>query len=464
MKLIIYQFQVYSKLTILIVILNLFSITTYGQKNQSPNILIMMADDWNWPHLPGIEEPNIKTPTFDWLREEGVTFQNAFVDSPSCTPSRAALLTGRHPWELETGVNLWGALPAKFEVYPDLLEEAGYTTGYSGKGWGPGRLEETGRSRNPAAATKYKNFEEFYAVKDPSKPFSFWFNTGDPHRPYEWKSGIRSGKKTKNVVVPPIWPDTENVRIDLLDYFTEVERYDTWCGKIIEFLRDQGELDNTIIIMTGDNGMPFPRAKMTLYDLGTHVPLAIRWPGTIEKGRVVTDMVSLSDLAPTFLEIAGVQTPKSMSSSSLLQILTSKKSGLIEPDRTQVFSSLEQHCGRYPRRAIQTHDYLFIRNYETERPINLCRAYWEGDKGYSPTWLELKELDPQSEMFQRVDGPLPEEELYSLKDDPYQLNNLASDPAFSKKKNELRNRLEKEQNDTKDPRVLGTYEAVFYPK
>lgn len=458
------RFKRCNKAVSLVTIFCLFISVVQGQKKQTPNILIMMADDWNWPHLPGIEEPNINTSTFDWLREEGVTFQNAFVDSPSCTPSRAALLTGRHPWELETGVNLWGALPAKFQVYPDLLEEAGYTTGYSGKGWGPGRLEETGRSRNPAAAAKYKNFEEFYVEKDPKKPFLFWFNTGDPHRPYEWQSGIRSGKKTKDVIVPPIWPDTEKVRIDLLDYLTEVERYDTWCGKIIEFLKEKGDLDNTIILMTGDNGMPFPRAKMTLYDLGTHVPLAIRWPDTIEKGRLVTDMVSLSDLAPTFLETAGIEPPKSMSSKSILSILQSKKSGLIDPNRTQVFSSIEQHCGRYPRRAIQTHDYLYIRNYETERQINLCRGYWEGDKGYSPTWVALKELDPESEMFLRVDGPLPAEELYRLKDDPYQMSNLANDPAFAKTKNELRDRLKKEQKATKDPRILGTYEEIFYPK
>ena len=427
-----------------------------------PNILIMMADDWNWPHLPGVAEPNIETPTFDWLRREGITFRQAFVDSPSCTPSRAAFLTGRHPWELETGVNLWGALPATFHVFPELLEKSGYTTGYSGKGWGPGRLNETGRTHNPAGKVRSKDFQEFYRGKPSGKPFCFWFNTGDPHRPYAWQSGRKSGKRPQDVAVPPLWPDNEVVRDDLCDYLFEVERFDSVCGKMVAFLKEKGEIDNTLILMTGDNGMPFPRAKMTLYDLGTHVPLAMRWPAVIGKGRVVEDMVSLSDLAPTFLEIAGVVPPSSMTSRSLLPLLRSKKSGLIDASRMQVFSSLEQHCGRYPRRAIQTHDFLYIRNYETDRPINLCREYWEGESGYSPTWIALKELDASSEMFLRVAGRLPSDELYRLSDDPFQLNNLAEVSKFASVRQRLRSRLEKEQISTADPRILGTFEEVFY--
>jgi uncharacterized sulfatase len=421
-----------------------------------------MADDWNWPHLPGIDEPNIDTPTFDWLCKEGVMFRQAFVDSPSCTPSRAAFLTGRHPWELETGVNLWGALPSKFQVFPELLEKAGYATGYSGKGWGPGKLEETGRSQNPAGSARYRSFQEFYDTRPAGKPFYFWFNTGDPHRPYAWKSGLKSGKRPEDAVVPPIWPDNEKVRNDLCDYLFEVEKYDEACGKIVAFLREKGELDNTLILMTGDNGMPFPRAKMTLYDLGTHVPLAIRWPQVVGKGRKVDDMVSLSDLAPTFLELAGIDPPVSMSSRSIVPILKSRKSGQIDPARKQVFSSLEEHCGRYPRRAIQTPKYLYIRNYETERPINLCRSYWEGSSGYSPTWIALKGLDSSSIMFQRVAGRLPDEELFYLPDDPYQLNNLADDPKSEAVKQRLKMQLKNEQKSTGDPRITGNFEEVFY--
>jgi len=441
-----------------------------------PNILILMADDWNWPQSEGVTDPNILTPTFDRITEEGVYFSNAFVNSPSCTPSRAAMLTGMHAWMLETGVHLWGALPEKFETYTDALERAGYLVGYSGKGWGPGYLEESGRSYNPAgrivvgpepgrnwdSPDRVTSLEAFLALRAEGQPFHFWLNTSEPHRPYEWQSGVCRGMQLEAVVVPPTLPDTDETRTDLADYYYEVEQFDLVAGDLIAYLEETGELDNTIVVMTGDNGMPFPRAKMTLYDLGTRVPLAVRWPDQVVGGRVVEDFVTLADLAPTFLEVAGIEPLPAMSAQSFLPALESGASGLLDPERIRVFSSIELHCGRYPMRAIRTSEYLYVRNYEPERPINVCAEYWESEAGYSPTWVSVLALDSASAMRQRIIGKRPAEELYDLSADPFQLHNIADDAGYASVRGLLASELEAELRRTGDPRVEGLHEEVFY--
>lgn len=208
--------------------------------------------------------------------------------------------------------------------------------------------------------------------------------------------------------------------------------------------------------------MPFPRAKMTLYDLGTKVPLAIRWPEKVKSGRIVDDFVSLPDLAPTFLEAAGSKPPVAMSAKSILDILYSERSGWIDPERNRVFSSIELHCGRYPMRAIRTQDYLYIHNYEPKRPINLCIDYWESEAGYSPTWVALAALPPENEIYQRAVGKRPREELYFIKNDLFQLHNLAQDPEYAELKATLSKELEAKLRDTQDPRIMGRHDEIFY--
>ena len=444
--------------------------------NTRPNILILMADDWNWPHAEEVSDSNLKTPTFERIAREGIRFRNAFVSSPSCTPSRASLLTGLHPWQLETGVHLWGALPAKFQTYTDLLEAAGYLVGYSGKGWGPGYLEDSERSYNPAgkivvgpepgrpwdSSDRVETFEEFLSRRESNQPFHFWFNTSDPHRPYESMSGINQGMKLEDVIVPPTLPDTQATRIDLTDYYYEVERFDSEAGKLIHHLEDTGELENTIVVMTGDNGMPFPRAKITLYDLGTKVPLVIRWPPRIQKGRVVDDFVTLSDLAPTLLEAANLKPIEQMSATSFLNTLEATENGLINDARTRVFTGIELHCGRFPIRSIRTTEYLYVRNFEPDRSVALCRDYWESDSGHSPTWLSVKLLPKNSKMYQRIAGQRAREELYDIRRDKYQLNNLALEPEFESIRTDLWLELQTKLQETKDPRIEGNHEEIFY--
>ena len=282
-----------------------------------PNILLAIADDWGFPHAGTYGDPVVKTPAFDRLAREGIVFNQAYISSPSCTPSRAALLTGQWHWRLEESANLWSTLQTKFPVYPDLLEEAGYFVGHTGKAWGPGRLEPGGRTRNPAGP-EFESFAEFLDARPAQQPFCFWFGTQDPDRPYEIGSGEAAGMDLDAIRLPACLPDSGEVRSDVADYYFEVQRFDSDVGELLQELENRDELESTMIIMTGDHGMPFPRAKGNLYDIGTRVPLVIRWSDRIESARHSDDLVSLTDLAPTILELAGVRVSEVITGKSLI--------------------------------------------------------------------------------------------------------------------------------------------------
>ena len=456
-----------------------------GASKKRPNILFCLADDWSWPHASIAGDKVVKTPTFDRVARQGVLFENAFVSSPSCTPSRGAILTGQWHWRLEEGGNLWSTLPAKFPVYPDLLEEAGYHVGFTRKGWAPGRDAPGGRKRNPAGP-QYKSFEEFMEARPKGKPFCFWFGSQDPHRAYKWQSGIKSGMKLKDVEVPACFPDSEEVRTDICDYYWEVQRFDTQVGELLKMLEQAGELDNTLVVISGDNGLPFPRCKSNLYDTGTNVPLAACWPAAVKGGRIVEDFISLTDLAPTFLEAAGLKPTAQMTAKSFLSILTSGKSDRVDATRDHVLTGKERHVvcqetgtGGYPMRAIRTHDFLYIRNFKPERwpagapkgyakptEINVARPlgthYGYGDVDAAPTksyMLKYRDDPKVKRLFELGFGKRPAEELYDLNKDPDQLNNVAGQPGYAKVKKKLADALMAELKATKDPRVLGKGDA-----
>ncbi|HEO70478.1 MAG TPA: hypothetical protein ENN80_04390, partial [Candidatus Hydrogenedentes bacterium] len=299
---------------------------------ERPNILFAIADDQSWCHTSIAGDPVVKTPTFDRIAREGVLFEHAFCSSPSCTPSRGAILTGQDFWRLEEGASLWSHLPAKFPVYPELLAESGYRVGHTRKGWGPGQLKPGGRDVNPAGP-RYKDFEAFLDKTPADKPFCFWFGSTDPHRTYEVGSGAASGMDPDAVNVPPFLPDAPEVRSDILDYLFEIQRFDREVGELLALLNRRGLLETTLVVMTSDNGMPFPRAKANIYDYGVHMPLAVRWPGVIKAGRVIHDFVSFADFAPTFLEAAGLQPTHDMTGKSLMALLASEKEGWFDPQR-----------------------------------------------------------------------------------------------------------------------------------
>lgn len=427
-----------------------------------PNILVIIADDWAYPHAGVYGDRVVKTPNFDRVAREGVLFRNAFAAAPSCTPSRASLLTGRAVHQLAEGGNLWGFLPSRFEVYPDRLESAGYVVGHTRKGWGPGNFEAGGRTRNPAGP-QFASFDEFYRQAPKDKPFCFWFGSNDPHRPYEKGTGAQSGMKLEEVVVPAFLPDTPEIRSDLLDYYYEVERVDREAGAIIMMLERAGQLDNTLIIWTGDNGLPFPRAKANLYDGGTHVPLAVRYPGKVKDGRTLDEFVVLTDLAPTLLEAAGLKPAPEMTGRSLLPLLAGQQ----QPGRERVFLERERHANvrrgdlSYPARAIRTKDFLYIRNLRPDRwPAGDPEMYFavgefgDIDGGPSKDLLLARQSDPAiARYFQLATAKRPAEELYDLRKDPGQLENVAAKPEYAAMKGEFRTALDRWMRVTADPRI-----------
>lgn len=448
-----------------------------------PNILLLLADDWSWQGSEAVDRLGLDMPTLARLRRGGITFQNAFVASPTCTASRGAILSGRYPWRLEQGANLASILPRHFPLYSDLLEQAGYAVGYTRKGWAPGQLAPAGRTRNPAGDA-YPDFDAFLAGRPAGKPFCFWFGSADPHRPYKKGAGIASGIDPATIAVPPYLPDTPEVRSDIADYRHALERFDREAGRLLDRLERDGELANTLVIMTGDNGWPFPRAKATLYDAGSHVPLVAMYPARIPAGRVSEALISTVDLAATFLDVAGVGKPASMDSHSLVPLMTEGGEG----PRRFVLTGRERHMDgapvplqSYPSRAIRTPQYLYIRNLFPERwpagapprraltardvDDDIYAAYADIDQGGSKTTMVTEKDDPQMRhLLDLAVARRPAAELYDVRADPFQLTNLAADPAMREVVARLDQELVAELKRTGDPR-MGPHGDVFdhYP-
>jgi arylsulfatase A-like enzyme len=444
------------------------------EQTQQPNFIFAIADDWGWPHASIYGDPVVQTPAFDRVASEGILFNHAYISSPSCTPSRNAILTGQYHWRLGPGANLWSTLDPTIPVYPLLLEEAGYHIGHYRKSWGPGRLD--GWGKHPAGELYEQGFEDFLAKRPENSPFCFWLGSSDPHRGYDEGSGVRSGMELEKILLFECFPDDPVVRSDVADYYYEVQRFDTLVMSAIRSLEKIGELENTIIMVTGDHGMPFPRCKSNNYDSGARVPLAIRWGSGIESpGRIIDDFASLSDIAPTFLELAGLEIPEVMTGKSLLKLLKSKKQGVTEPDqRGYVLHGKERHVpgqegnlGGYPSRAIRNHEFLYIRNFKPERwPAGtpdhekaVLPYFWLADCDNGPTktyMVENKDKDDHHQhLYELSFGKRPAEELYDCRKDPGQLANLADDPAYAEIKESLARQLMEQLELTADPRLIG---------
>lgn len=448
--------------------------------NRRPNIFFAISDDQSWLHTGIAGDKVVRTPVFDRVARSGVHFVHDFCCAPSCAPSRAGILTGQDIWRLEEGGNMVSTLPRKFDVYPDLLEQAGYWVGYTGKGWGPGNDTAGGRTRNPAGPMfnthripgqalvrsdiDYDaNFRDFLAKRPKGRPFCFWFGSNDPHRQYDAGSGFRSGMRLENVIVPPFLPDVPEVRSDYLDYYFEIERFDRELGEALRLIEEAGELNNTLVVITSDNGISVPRGKANLYDHGTRMPLAVSWPERVKPGRTISDFVSAADLAPTFLEAAGVPVPQAMTGRSLMPLLLSGRSGKIDPARDFVITAMERHTDRragglgYPMRAIRTDKFLYIRNYAPDRwPAGDPPMFGDVNAGPTKTSLVSGQRDSRlKDLWELAFGKRPAEELYDLARDPDQMVNVAGRPEYSSPKARLSSRLEQRLKETNDPRATG---------
>jgi arylsulfatase A-like enzyme len=454
--------------------------------NARPNILFALADDWSFGHAGAYGCAWVKTPAFDRVAREGVLFTRAYTPTAKCAPSRASILTGRNPWQLKAAANHWCYFPPEFKTYAEALAENGYSVGMTGKGWAPGVAKDaagkprqmagkpfngrtlapptSGIGRNDYAA----NFEAFLEASPADAPWCFWFGCVEPHRGYEYGSGAaKGGKRPEEVMrVPGYWPDNERVRNDLLDYAFEVEHFDRHLGRMLDALERRGLLENTLVVVTGDNGMPFPHSKGQTYRDSNHLPLAAMWPAAVKApGRTVDDAVSFIDLAPTFAEAAGVAWARTgmapAQGRSLMEILRSGRAGRVVPERDHVLVGRERNdIGRprdegFPVRGIVKDGLLYLHNFEPSRWPACDPETGYLDVDGSPTKTEVLNArnDPGGRVFwQLCFGKRDAEELYDLNADPDCLRNLAgTDGRCAGLKEQLFAELRAQQ----DPRALG---------
>lgn len=460
-----------------------------ARAQERPNILFCIADDASWLHFGAYGNTWVKTPGFDRVANEGLLFTKCYTPNAKCAPSRACILTGRNTWQLDEACNHMPYFPMKFKTYVEALGEHGYHVGKTMKGWAPGVAQNadgspreltgsdyskrkakpptTGISNNDYAA----NFADFLDANSEGKPFCFWYGCVEPHRRYEYGSGVAKGKKKLSDLqdVPEMWPDNETIRNDLLDYAYEVEHFDLHLKRMLTILEERGQLENTLVVVTSDNGMPFPRVKGQEYELSNHLPLAIMWKDGIKSpGRKIDDFVNFIDYAPTFLEVAGVQQAdsgmQSITGRSLVEYFQTDKSGSVFPERNHVLIGKERHdVGRpndqgYPIRGIIKNGMLYLKNFEPDRwPAgNPETGYLNCDA--SPTKTEILNLwrsGKETFFWDMAFGKKVSEELYDLRVDPDCLDNLASGSSHAALKAELQAQLFQELKDQGDPRLNG---------
>lgn len=454
-----------------------------------PNILFAIMDDATYKHMGAYGCKWVKTPNFDRVAKNGLLFQRAYTNNAKCAPSRANILTGRNSWQLEEAANHWPYFPVKFRSFAEALVEHGYRVGYTGKGFSPAVVQNADGSKRDLLVKAYnskkktppttkispvdyaENFTEFLKEDtDLSKPFFFWFGGLEPHRGYEFGSGIAKGNKKLSDLqqedVFKFWPDNDSVRTDLLDYAFEIEYFDHQLGKMLAKLEAIGELENTLIVVTSDNGMAFPRVKGQEYEYSNHLPLAIMWADGIQNpGRKLDNYISFIDFAPTFLELAGVEPDASKMQSVTGQSFVSLfQNETIKNGNDYVLIGKERHdVGRphdqgYPIRGIVQNNMLYLHNFKPERwPAgNPETGYTNTDGGPTKTVILNKIKTPQEAYFWEWSfGKRPNEEFYDLSTDPDCLHNLIGDKKYLSHYKLLKEKLFSKLLEQKDPRVLG---------
>jgi N-sulfoglucosamine sulfohydrolase len=508
--------------------ISLAGCTSQQQPEQppSPNILFAISDDQSFGHTSFAGSKFVNTPAFDRVASEGVYFTNCMAGSPGCAPSRSSLVTGRHHWQNEQSGQHASSWLKKHVPFIDLLDANGYITGRTGKGVSPFRYardENDSLWRETDAAgiahsniryedgapgdertaggigpvNYFENFKYFMENVRGDKPFFFWYGAQEPHRAYEQDSWKRTDKTLEDANVPGFFPDDDVVRGDLLDYAVEIEWFDLHLQRMLEYLEKTGELENTIVIVTSDNGMAFPRAKANAYEYGIHVPFAVRYPKEFPGGRVVDDPLGFADLAPTILEITGTSSEGMLpiSGKSVLHILKSKQEGVVDESKKFVFAGRERHSSSrylnwgYPQRAIRSHDYLLVWNMKPDRwpagapqrikpdtENELFPMYGIDENGEHHSEWAFTDIDAaptksyiienwQDEnvrpYFDWAHAKRPEFELFDVKNDPYNLTNLVGNPEFAVVEEELKQALLAELKKSEDPRVVGPDKEVF---
>jgi N-sulfoglucosamine sulfohydrolase len=426
-----------------------------------PNFIFIIADDMSWDDCGAYGNINIQTPNIDALAKQGMKFNQAFLATSSCSPSRASIITGMYPHKTDAEQLHW-PLPADKITFVEKLKTAGYWTAQAGK-WHMGddikdrfnlvndagtegfQLSSSGKEAPPQGdGSGCELWLPTLRERPADKPFLLWLAAFDPHRPYQ-DSIIPTPHSLDAVFVPPYLPDNEVVRKELAQYYDEITRLDNYIGSILDELELQGISDNTIVFFISDNGRPFPREKTTLYDSGIKTPWIIKWPGVIKPGTESNSLVSAVDIAPTILHLAGLNPLTGTDGIDFSAILLNP----VFEIRDFIFAESNWHDFEDYSRAIRTTEFKYIRNYYADLP-NTPPA----DVVRSLTFRSMMELKNAGQLTSAqmscFNAPRPEEELYDVKKDTFELYNLANDPSYADILVNYRDQLENIRLQTND--------------
>jgi arylsulfatase len=411
--------------------------------DERPNFVFIIADDVSFDDVGCYGNPVVNTPSIDRLAEEGRMFDRAYLTTSSCSPTRCSIITGRYPHNTGSP-ELHMPLPAGHYLFPQALREAGYFTVLAGKNhMGPAVRPAFDKATDPVGPGGERGWVRHLKDRPKDKPFFMWFASTDAHR--DWQSTDRDPHyDPAKVVVPPYLFDGAQTRQDLADHLHEVSRLDRFIGNVREELERQDIAESTYVIITADNGRPFPRCKTRLYDSGTKPPFIVWRPGTIKPGRTAS-LVSVVDLAPTILELAGVAADKRLQGVSFAPTLADPQATV----RDYAFAEHNWHVGQAHERSVREGDWLYIRNAFPELQ-SLCAESGPVFPAGKELWVahDAGKLGPdQHDVFL---NPRPVEELFNTKDDPHQLHNLAADSQRAETLARLRGVLDQWVDETGD--------------
>ena len=452
-----------SRITCLLALLLLCGVPSESLAEQ-PNVIVFIADDVSWNDYGCYGNGFARTPNIDRLAEDGIRFDQAFLTASSCSPSRASIITGRYPHNNGKAAELHLPIAANLPWFPELLREAGYYTALSGKNHMTVDSQlgiDTDTSRKKAFdlidggrvsgnSGGHANWRKIANERPKDKPFFFWFAAYDAHRQWDadrqWDTAAYGPEHSpEQVVVPSFLVDDTETRRDLASYYNEVTRFDHFIGEVVEELKEQNVLDNTLILVLADNGRPFPRAKTRLHDSGMKTALVAHWPAGIQQAGATRSLVSVIDIAPTVLSAAGLKTPPSCQGVPMQPIFASQTAEV----RKYAFSEHNWHDYEAHGRSVRDGQFLYIKN---NRPYEM----WQGpaDSVRSPSHNSLREGNTaanlnlaQQDVFLK---PRPAEELYLVGDDSDQLTNLASDVRYADDLRRLRKLLVTWSKETGD--------------
>ncbi|MCH2170149.1 sulfatase-like hydrolase/transferase [Myxococcota bacterium] len=425
------------------------------------NVLLLMAEDLS-PRLGVYDDPLQVTPNIDRLAAEGMRFVNAFTSAGVCAPSRSGIIMGTHQntWgagHMRAGAGGYAAVPPPgMKAFPERLREAGYFTlnngktdyqmdvGLSGVMGGPFTIWDEPNSEDPGLRDEGQPFFA-YRTFDNTHESNVWPTWGLGSSPQWFMAPMRLRNHwlwerefdPAEVPVPPYYPDTPTVRADLARHYNNIAAMDRLVGEALAELERDGLADRTVVIFTTDHGDGLPRAKRWVYDSGIRVPLIVRWPGVTPPGSVNPELVSLVDLAPTILSIAGVQIPEHMQG----RVFVGPDK---QPEPAYVYAARDRIDDQPDGvRAVRDRRFAYIRNLHPELPYVLDVTF----RNHTPMMVEMLELSEAN----ALDGPAslwfrpsrPEEELYDTWSDPHQLHDLANDTTHARTLERMRRELDR---------------------